>query len=398
MTQSLHADLITDSSSNYRDAFFESYSGTDVNLSEFLNELRNTNGLPEHISTEAQLWDEIMKKIAYSAPELLFPLIHEVHGRAYPKGTTISPLATEYSVQRSDTKQISSIRADITVLIGGVDIYHFECEIKNNKSMIIRMFEYDMHIALSYTNSTNSSIPELNFPHSAVLYLGDNGNIPEHIACRINLPDGGSFLYNVPTVKVQSYSLEDIRQKHLSVLIPFLPIRLRKDIKKNNNTRETLTSFYDEIILILRDEVVSGYLSETNCKTIISLLGKAFIRVTYHNPELLEEVVRMTEPLLVLEYEIYEKRLKEKLEKEYQERYEKEFDERYDRDCQQKYEKEFRERYDREYQQKYEKEFRERYDREYQQQRQQHQHDADQIAALKAEIERLRKLLAQQSS
>ena len=159
-----------------------------------------------------------------------------------------------------------------------------------------------------------------------------------------------------------------------------------------------MTSFYDEIILILRDEVVSGYLSETNCKTIISLLGKAFIRVTYHNPELLEEVVRMTEPLLVLEYEIYEKRLKEKLEKEYQERYEKEFDERYDRDCQQKYEKEFRERYDREYQQKYEKEFRERYDREYQQQRQQHQRDADRIAALKAENERLRKLLTQQSS
>lgn len=115
---------------------------------------------------------------------------------------------------------------------------------------------------------------------------------------------------------------------------------------------------------------------------IHKLIGKAFIRVTYHNPELLEEVVRMTEPLLVLEYEIYEKRLKEKLEKEYQERYEKEFDERYDRDCQQKYEKEFRERYD----------------REYQQQRQQHQQDADQIAALKAEIERLRKLLTQQSS
>ena len=99
---------------------------------------------------------------------------------------------------------------------------------------------------------------------------------------------------------------------------------------------------------------------------IHKLIGKAFIRVTYHNPELLEEVVRMTEPLLVLEYEIYEKRLKEKLEKEYQERYEKEFDERYDRDCQQ--------------------------------QRQQHQQDADRIAALKAEIERLRKLLTQQSS
>ena len=47
---------------------------------------------------------------------------------------------------------------------------------------------------------------------------------------------------------------------------------------------------------------------------------------------------------------------------------------------------------------KLEKEYRERYDKDCQQQRQQHQQDADLIAALKAEIERLRKLPAQQSS
>lgn len=56
------------------------------------------------------------------------------------------------------------------------------------------------------------------------------------------------------------------------------------------------------------------------------------------------------------------------------------------------YEREIRKRIP----ERYEKEFRERYDKDYQQQRQQHQQDA--VAALKAEIERLRKLLAQQSS
>lgn len=56
-----------------------------------------------------------------------------------------------------------------------------------------------------------------------------------------------------------------------------------------------------------------------------------------------------------------------------------------------------KEKLEKEYQERYEKEFRERYDKDYQQ-RQQHQQDADQIAALKAEIERLRKLLTQQSS
>lgn len=57
-----------------------------------------------------------------------------------------------------------------------------------------------------------------------------------------------------------------------------------------------------------------------------------------------------------------------------------------------------KEKLEKEYRERYEKEFRERYDKDCQQQRQQHQQDADQIAALKAEIGRLRKLLAQQSS
>lgn len=57
-----------------------------------------------------------------------------------------------------------------------------------------------------------------------------------------------------------------------------------------------------------------------------------------------------------------------------------------------------KEKLEKEYRERYEKEFRERYDKDCQQQRQQHQQDADQIAALKAEIERLRKLLTQQSS
>ena len=119
-------------------------------LHELLEEIRASEGLPENLSTEAQLWDEIMKKEAFRMPEQLFPLIKEVHGKDYPRGTDIHPLATEFSVERSDTKEITSIRADITVVVDGKDIYHFECEIKNDGTMVIRMFEYNVHIALSY--------------------------------------------------------------------------------------------------------------------------------------------------------------------------------------------------------------------------------------------------------
>lgn len=82
-----------------------------------IEEIRASRGLPENLSTEAQLWDEIMKKEAFLMPESLFPLIKELHGKEYPRTAVIRPLATEYAVERADTKEITSIRADITVLV-----------------------------------------------------------------------------------------------------------------------------------------------------------------------------------------------------------------------------------------------------------------------------------------
>ncbi|MBP3489865.1 MAG: hypothetical protein J6K53_15940 [Roseburia sp.] len=279
-------------------------------LHALLEEIRASEGLPENLSTEAQLWDEIMKKETFLMPEQLLPLIKEVHGKTYERGTDIRPLATEFSVERSDTKEITSIRADITVIVAERDIYHFECEIHNDGTMVMRMFEYDVHIALSYRKEMSGEMV-LQFPHSAVLYLQDNGNTPEELNCAIHFQDGGTYVYRVPVLKVQAYTIEEIKEKHLCVLIPFLPLRFRKRIsgrkKEQGVQKEELTSFYQQLILVLEEEVEAGYLSETNRNTIISLLGKSMIRVFYRNEALLKEVVEMTEPILELEFEKYEK-------------------------------------------------------------------------------------------
>lgn len=279
-------------------------------LHALLEEIRASGGLPENLSTEAQLWDEIMKKEAFLMPEQLLPLIKEVHGKKYDKGTDVRPLATEFSVERSDTKEITSIRADITVIVAECDIYHFECEMHNDGTMVMRMFEYDVHIALSYRKEMPDGMV-LKFPHSAVLYLQDNENTPKELCCSIQFQDGGSYEYRVPVLRVQAYTIEEIKEKHLCVLIPFLPLRFRKRIsprrKKTDIQKEELTSFYQQLILVLEEEVAEGYLSEANRNTIISLLGKSMIRVFYRNEALLKEVVEMTEPILELEFEKYEK-------------------------------------------------------------------------------------------
>ena len=72
-----------------------------------------------------------------------------------------------------------------------------------------------------------------------------------------------------------------------------------------------MTSFYREIILILESEIAEGYLSEAQAKTIIQLLTKSMIRISYRNQDVLKEVSTMTEPILELETERYERIVRE---------------------------------------------------------------------------------------
>ena len=59
---------------------------TIYNLKQILEELKASEGLPENLSTEAQLWDEILKKETFLMPEQLFPLIKEIYGKSYQIG------------------------------------------------------------------------------------------------------------------------------------------------------------------------------------------------------------------------------------------------------------------------------------------------------------------------
>ena len=72
-----------------------------------------------------------------------------------------------------------------------------------------------------------------------------------------------------------------------------------------------MTSFYRKIILILESEIAEGYLSEAQAKTIIQLLTKSMIRISYRNQDVLKEVSTMTEPILELETERYERIVRE---------------------------------------------------------------------------------------
>ncbi|MCC8051292.1 MAG: DUF3987 domain-containing protein [Clostridiales bacterium] len=292
---------------------------------------KTNNGLPHGILTEAHLWDEILKKEIFEMPFLILPVIYKIHGQSYPKETSIVPFGTEYSVERAPTRDISSIRSDTTFWIAS-QLYHFECEIGSDPEIVHRVFEYDTQSALSCSkNKQLQDSKTLHYPYSAVLFLKPRIKQPDHLTCQIHLPAYSTkdpcktscnnyktqnnttmktITYNVGSLKVQSYTIQQIAKEKLFILIPFTPLRFRPLLEKIEHqnydigsAKSELTNYFHEIILVLAEAVEEDYLSEANRKDILALLRKGMIRVFHKNNELLQEVIHMTAPILELERE-----------------------------------------------------------------------------------------------
>ena len=294
------------------------YYGTIPN--EILEEMT-----PEIIE-QYYLWDEVAKKEVERYPWLILPLIREMFHKEYPENAEIRLIATEYVVRRihmDGGSTLNSIFADIAVQIENRDIYHMECQMNKDKGMVLRMLEYDIHIGLVHgieIENTGKAVSienrhELVMPRSVILYLDDTGSMPEEESCLIRFADGTTHEYSVPVMNVQGYTTEMIEKKHLSMLIPFLPIRFRKYLKREKNgikqpvtevTRKKLTEFIRECIMIIDREKENGTLTDISGKEIIEFLDMACGYLLKNEPELKKEVYGIMRPIVMTQTERFD--------------------------------------------------------------------------------------------
>ena len=253
-----------------------------------------------------KLWDEILKAIVSAMPTQLFPLFKEVYGREYPKDTQIVVLGSETSsFPEEEEKPPTSTLMDIALLVAGTDYYHLECQMKNDNEMVIRMFAYDVRFAITHTKEVDKDTGEITlyFPRSVVIYPEKNDALPDYLKCRVVFQDNSEHIYQVPTVKIQTYSLKEIKEKHLALFIPYTILRLRPKLasdRKQPLTIEELTEFVKEAILVLEEKYADGYLTEKEYRNYTKLFRFAADRVLAKHPQMKEEVRRMTEPLIKL--------------------------------------------------------------------------------------------------
>ncbi len=115
----------------------------------------------------------------------------------------------------------------------------------------------------------------MTFPNTAVLYLRNYKKTPDKMRYVIKTP-GGTVEYDVPIMKVQEYTLEDIFSKGLLMLIPFYIFSHEKNFKVYNSNEQRLAELkaeYRNILERLDKLEQEGIIGAFDKRTIIELSG-----------------------------------------------------------------------------------------------------------------------------
>ena len=187
------------------------------------------------------IFDDVFRTIVYKLPYLVVPLINEAFGTSYPDDVKIERLQNESFDSNAENERIT----DTYLKIEG-HLYHVECQSYEDRTMVLRMIEYDFRVALD-TAIEGDNLVTLRFPQSFVLYLRRGANSKQKdLQAKVIFPNNESLTYYVPCISVGKYGIDEIFEKNLLSLLPFYILRYEKQFDKIEKDDTKLSAFLEE--------------------------------------------------------------------------------------------------------------------------------------------------------
>ena len=231
----------------------------------------------------SDIYDGAFRTILNDCRKLVIPVINEIFGECYTGDEKIEFFPNEHFIDQQDEADKKRV-TDTNFQITGAETkkYHLECESSYPDGKItIRLFEYDSQIALDESEITVETLT-VTFPNTAVLYLRTRKKTPDKMKYVIVTP-GGTIQYDIPVMKVQSYSLDDIFEKRLLMLIPFYIFSHEDSFADYNGSSHRLTELqneYKKILDRLNNLEEQGIIGAFDKRTIIELSSDVIKEIT----------------------------------------------------------------------------------------------------------------------
>ena len=173
---------------------------------------------------DEKVYDSVFWTAANTLKSYLPMLVNEAFGEHFTKHATVTLRSNKEVVELEDG---TLARRDVDSLFNLSEMldeyveknYHFECEVKGRRSIAIRIAEYAAGYAFNSASQTKTGA-EIEIPHSAVIFLRHDSADIDGLTITVRYP-GGATQYRVPVIKIKDYSLDEIFEKKLLLLLPF---------------------------------------------------------------------------------------------------------------------------------------------------------------------------------
>ena len=236
---------------------------------------------------DSVFWTGVVRLTPY-----LIPLVNEVFGTHYSSQTQIRLLPMkqvtkmpDQSLEERETDQIAELRDGENGLPA---YYHFEVETWAGSSIAIRIAEYAAGAAFSSIQPIEDGA-KMTIPHSAVIVLRKSSK--EDFYLTIEYPHG-AVRYQVPVIRMADYTLEELLEKKLYLLLPFFGF-LYVNTEEELNTETILKRFREDFDRICRefdDESGKKLLEKDEAYYLLELIQRVLDKLFADNNEITEEV------------------------------------------------------------------------------------------------------------
>ena len=245
-------------------------------------------------NSNSNSYDDVFRTLITSSPEILIPFVNEMFkpNKKFSKHDKIQYNSGDLFIPNKKGKRHRITDSSFTINSNNIDYhYHIECQSRQDSSMIIRMYEYDSQLALRDGEISNQTLT-VRFPNSGILYLRSSQAVPDTMTIRIITP-GGNTKYVVNILKLNDYNVDELFNKELYFLIPFILFNCETELKMYNEDEVALKKFlndFENVIDRLRRCLTTGKIDDITYRTIIETMYIVNTKITDNYKHVQKEV------------------------------------------------------------------------------------------------------------
>jgi hypothetical protein len=246
-----------------------------------------------------ELFDVVVKKLMRLSAPAMVRFINGMFGTGYPLDSAVAypdttMIAHDYAEQR----------VDVLIAINESRYYHIEAMIANDDLMIVRVFEYGYEQALQHSTQ-EGDVVTLDFPSVRVLYLEPTPSTPDFEVLRLRFQDGSTHDFRVDSFKLLEHTVEELEAQGLEILLPLYLLKFRARVRsaaRRGKLRERMPEFtegikglFDKIVAIVQRREQDGSLSVADAKAVLEAMDIMYQELYQKEYEEFEEAKPMIE-------------------------------------------------------------------------------------------------------